>query len=134
MKALLPLFDEKNVFQRSISELKQDIAQKEKESTYAETLAACYAQEEEIAVIKSRSDICRALLQTIAQRKQLLPLYQQQKEIYLQNYTLFLDARPEFLLQNCGKYPLPRLRQYRASFPRPPKEQPTDTRPASFLP
>ena len=102
----MPLFDEKNVFQRSIAELKQDIAQKEKESTYAETLAACYAQEEEIAAIKSRSDICRALLQTIAQRKQLLPLYQQQKEIYLQNYTLFLDrAGRNSCFKTAGKIP-----------------------------
>ncbi len=125
LKALLPLFDEKNVFQRSIAELKQDIAQKEKESTYAETLAACYAQEEEIAVIKSRSDICRALLQTIAQRKQLLPLYQQQKEIYLQNYTLFLDAQAGILASKLQENtPCPVCGSIEHPFPAPLKNNP----------
>lgn len=97
LQSFSSLLDEKDLLSRSIKKLKKEIVQNENEFAYAEKVAICQTQEKEISKIRDRSEICRVLLQTIAQKKQLLPLYQQQKTVYLQNYTLFLDAQAGIL-------------------------------------
>ena len=72
LQSFSSLLDEKDLLSRSIKKLKKEIVQNENEFAYAEKVAICQTQEKEISKIRDRSEICRVLLQTIAQKKQLL--------------------------------------------------------------
>lgn len=97
LQALSPLFDESASLKKSVADLEREIAQAQKESAYAETWTACCEREQAIDALQKQVAACRSLLGMTEQKKQLLPFYQQQKERYLKNYSLFFDAQAGIL-------------------------------------
>ncbi|MDD3192255.1 MAG: SMC family ATPase [Oscillospiraceae bacterium] len=103
LQALSPLFEEQAASLRSIAQLQNAIAETEKNAAFADGLMDFFTLEEQTAKKADQTNACRTLLESIRQKNRLIPVYQRQKETYLQNYTLFFDAQAGILASTLRK-------------------------------